>query len=67
MVTRHRCYDREFELFKKYKIDSHMGGVFTVMYMGKTAGHKHLFTITNEGWEKTLIWTPAQANRLILD
>ena len=55
----------EFAIGASYKIDSHLGGVFTVRYFGTSVTGKHLFNITNEGWEKTLMYTDGEALRAV--
>ena len=57
----------ELEFGQEYKTDSHMGGVFSIMYMGPSKYNKHIFVITNKGWEKELLWTDEQVSRLVLE
>ena len=51
----------------EYKIDSHLGGVFSIIYMGTNIDDEHLFIVTNPGWERTICWTDEQVGRLVLE
>ena len=57
---------KELEFGKEYKVDSHRGGVFNIMYMGTNTDNEHIFIVTNPGWERTQCWTNEQVERLVM-
>ena len=64
----------ELEFGKEYKMDSNLGGVFSITYMGDDGGQlgndgekRHIFIVSNPGWERTHTWTDEQVSRLVLE